>query len=256
MHHPTAVISPHAQIEPHVYIGPGAVINAKVCIKSHSFIGPNVIIGEPTLDYYQNPSSFDPPPTLIGSHSILRTGTIIYSGVTIGSHFQTGPYAVVRERTTFGTHCSIGNNCDVQADVTVGDYTRCHSNVTLGQYSKVGSYCWLMPYVILMNDFYPPNYLEPRGAVIGDFTVLGARTVVFPVTLGRHVVSASQTQITQNFPDFSLVRGIPAEQVGDCRNLIATDNEGRRYRPYPWPRHRNQGYPFTEELLRSLECEQ
>jgi UDP-3-O-[3-hydroxymyristoyl] glucosamine N-acyltransferase len=250
--HPTATVDPGAVLGQRVTVGPGAVVNAGVVLGDDCFIGPNGVIGEPTRSYYQDPASYRPEPVRIGANSILRTGTIIYHGVTIGANFQTGPFAVVRENTTFGRNCSLGNNCDVQADVRVGDYTRCHSNVTLGQYSVVGNYCWFMPYVLLMNDYYPPNYLDPRGAHVGDYTVLGGRVVVFPVDIGRHVVAAAQSVISRDVEDFSMIRGDPAERVGDCRHLIATRADGTKYRPYPWPLHRGEGYPFTEEMLADL----
>lgn len=251
--HPTSVVAADAVLGERVTVGPGAVINSAVAIGADSFIGPNCVIGEPTRGYYQDAASYKPEPVRIGANSILRVGTIIYHGVTLGENFQTGPYAVVRENTTFGRNCSLGNNCDVQADVRVGDYTRCHSNVTLGQYSIVGSYCWFMPYVILMNDYYPPNYHDPRGAHVADFTVLGGRVVVFPVDIGKHVVAAAQSVISRNIEDFSMIRGDPAERIGDCRHLIATRADGSKYRPYPWPNHRGEGYPFTEEMLASLQ---
>jgi UDP-3-O-[3-hydroxymyristoyl] glucosamine N-acyltransferase len=251
--HPTAVVDPGARLGARVTVGAVAVVGPGVEVGEDCFIGPHCVLGEPVRDYYRDPDRYQPLPVRVGPGSILRTGTIIYHGVTLGAHFQTGPYAVVRENTTFGRNCSLGNNCDVQADVRVGDYTRCHSNVTLGQYSVVGNYCWFMPYVLLMNDYYPPNYHDPRGAHVGDFTVLGGRVVVFPVNIGTHVVAAAQSVISRDVTDFSMVRGDPAERLGDCRHLIATRADGTKYRPYPWPNHRGEGYPFTPELLAQLQ---
>ncbi len=251
--HPTAIVETGAILGERVTIGPGAYIGPSTELGDDCFVGPHCVLGEPTRGYYKDQTTYQPAKIRIGTHSVLRVGTIIYHGVDIGEYFQTGPYAVVRENTTFGHHCSLGNNCDVQADVRVGNYTRCHSNVTLGQYASIGHYCWFMPYVILMNDYYPPNYHEPRGPHIDDYTVLGGRTVVFPVDIGKHVVSAAQSVISKNVEDFSMIRGDPAERIGDCRHLIATRADGSKYRPYPWPNHRLEGYPFTEEMLAELQ---
>jgi UDP-3-O-[3-hydroxymyristoyl] glucosamine N-acyltransferase len=250
--HPSALVEPGAVLGERVTVAAGACIGSSTQLGDDCFIGPHCVIGEPARGYYKDAAAYQPAPVRIGAGSILRTGTIIYHGVQIGVQFQTGPYAVVRENTVFGRNCSLGNNCDVQADVKVGDYTRCHSNVTLGQYSIVGNYCWFMPYVLLMNDYYPPNYHDPRGARVGDFSVLGGRVVVFPVDIGKHVVSAANAVISKSIPDFSMIRGDPAERVGDCRHLIATRADGKKYRPYPWPNHRSEGYPFTPEMLAEL----
>jgi UDP-3-O-[3-hydroxymyristoyl] glucosamine N-acyltransferase len=251
--HPAAVVAAGAVLGERVTVGPGAVVGPGVELGDDCFVGPHCVIGEPVRSYYRNQGRYQPAKVRVGAGAILRTGTILYDGVTIGEQFQTGPYAVVRENTTFGKSCSLGNNCDVQADVRVGDYTRCHSNVTLGQFSVVGNYCWFMPYVLLMNDYYPPNYHDPRGAHVGDFTVLGGRVVVFPVDIGKHVVAAAQSVISRNIEEFSMIRGDPAERVGDCRHLIATRADGSKYRPYPWPNHRSEGYPFTPEMLAELQ---
>ena len=77
--------------------------------------------------------------------------------------------------------------------------------------------------------------------------------MVLPVDIGTHVVAAAQSVISRPVADFSMVRGDPAEHVGDCRHLVATRADGTRYRPYPWPQHRSEGYPFTPELLAALE---
>ena len=101
-------------------------------------IHPNVEIGEGTV--VQEGAIVGEPPrgkqpgelvTRIGSGGIIRSGTVIYAGATIGDRFQTGHDALVREDNVIGDDCSVGTNGVLEADNRVGSGTRIHSGCFL-----------------------------------------------------------------------------------------------------------------------------
>jgi acyl-[acyl carrier protein]--UDP-N-acetylglucosamine O-acyltransferase len=253
--HPTAIVSEEASIGPGCRIGPHAVIHAGVQLGAGSHVGPHCVLGEPVRSYYDDPEGHVRRPLIIGDGAILRTGTVIYEGAELGVAFQTGVYAVVREGTRLGEHCSLGSYGDLEGDCVIGSYCRFHSGSHVGQRSVIGDYVWLMPDVIVMNDYHPPVYAPGPGVTIGDFSVIGARTVLLPCVVGKHVIVAAQAQVRGDLPDFSLAAGNPAKRVGDCRHLVVRRPDGSHFRPYPWPDHRNAGYPFDEATMKALRLQ-
>lgn len=241
------VIAPDAEIDEGVRIGAhtriekGVRIYAGVEIGPFSYVGPHCVLGERLRGYYHSKRHYRPPACRIGPHSILRAGTVIYGGVVTGPHFETGPYVTIREKTKIGRHVRLGNFSDIQGCSTLGNYVSAHSSVTVGQFSAVSDYVWLMPFVILLNDLYPPTALDMRGPRIGAYSVLGAHTTVFPgVKLGKHVVAAAHSLIKNNIPAYQAVSGNPAKVIVDSRKIIAPVR-GKMIRPYPWTRHRPPG---------------
>jgi diadenosine tetraphosphate (Ap4A) HIT family hydrolase/carbonic anhydrase/acetyltransferase-like protein (isoleucine patch superfamily) len=59
--------------------------------------------------------------TSIGSNSIIRSGSVIYSGVKIGDGFDCGHNVVIRERCTIGSNVYIYPNTIINTDVVIGD---------------------------------------------------------------------------------------------------------------------------------------
>lgn len=243
-------IGENVEIAPGVKIGSDVTIERDVTLREGVVIGPNstigrgCILGERLRDFYKNPKKYRPPKCELGAHAILRAGTIIYGGVKIGPHFETGPYVTIREKTIIGHHTRFGNFSDIQGDCRIGNYVSAHSNVTIGQLAVVEDFVWLHPYVILINDWYPPTCLGMAGPYIGPFSVVGAYSVIYPgVRLGRHVVVGAQSAVRSNVKSYQLVTGQPAKAVLDARNLI-TEVKGKPVHPYPWMQHRKAGYPW------------
>jgi serine acetyltransferase len=72
---------------------------------------------------------------------------------------------------------------------------------------------------------------EAVGVKIGDGASVGARAVcVAPVRIGRWAMVAAGAVVTKDVPDFALVVGVPARQIGWVgragRRLEAADSEG------------------------------
>ena len=60
-----------------------------------------------------------------------------------------------------------------------------------------------------------------RGKVkIGDFTFIGARSIILPsVTVGKGCLVASGSLVTNDIPDYSLVVGTPGKVVGSTLEI-------------------------------------
>ena len=220
-------------LEDDVYIDYNCIIRDNVTIKRNTVIGANSVIGEYTAAWYKNRDVMIEP-LIIGEHSVIRSGSIIYSGICIGDNFQTGHQVTVRENTSIGNNVSVGTLSDIQGHCEIGSYVRMHSNVHIGQLSRVESFVWIYPYVVLTNDPTPPSD-KFVGVHIKPFAVLATGALVMPgIEIGQDGLVAAGAIVTKNVDDFAVVAGNPGKKISDVRNIKShfTDKN-----VYPWRNH-------------------
>lgn len=240
MIHPTAIVSPAAEIGSEVSIGAFSIIHDNVrigagtCIESHCEIGyPTPLAGGQELS--------------IGENSLIRSHSVFYQGSLFGERLVTGHQVTVREKTEAGKNLQIGTLGDVQGHCQIGDFVRLHSNVHIGQRSKIGSYVWIFPYVVLTNDPHPPSNML-LGVTVEEFAVVATMSVILPgVRLGAGSLVAAHSSVNRDVEPDTVVGGSPAKFL--CRAEQIKLKDGSHQSAYPWRRHFHRGYP--DDLVRS-----
>jgi UDP-2-acetamido-3-amino-2,3-dideoxy-glucuronate N-acetyltransferase len=155
---------------------------------------------DPTAEVSQNASLGEG--VTIWGNSIVRENTILGSFSSLGRSVYVGP------------GCRIGSNCKIQNQVQV--YEPC----------LIGNGVFIGPGVILTNDKNPramttDNQLKSEldwvksQIVIEDFATLGAGVIcIAPITIGSFAFIAAGAVVTHSVPNFALMIGVPAKQVG------------------------------------------
>ena len=236
--HPTAIVSEKALLGENVTVGPFTVIHEGVQIGSGTRIDGYCELGYPT-------SLADGQALVIGSNSVIRSHSIFYQGSCFGENLVTGHRVTVREKTRAGKNLQIGTLGDVQGSCEIGDYVRFHSNVHVGQHSKIGSYVWIFPYVVLTNDPHPPSKLM-MGVTIEDFSAIATMSVILPgVTVGKGALVGAHSSVAQNVAPDTVVAGVPAKFI--CATSKIKLKDGSNLSAYPWRKHFHRGYP--EEIV-------
>jgi UDP-3-O-[3-hydroxymyristoyl] glucosamine N-acyltransferase len=232
-------ISDKARIGNNVKIGDNTTIYDNVVIEDDVIIANDCVIGEPLNDYYFK--SYDNPTTVVGKGSLIRSHAIIYSGVTLGENFSTGHRVTIREQSVFGKNCRVGTLSDIQGYVTFGDYCWLHSNVHIGQTSKIGNYVFIYPYVVFTNDPTPPSNIC-NGPTVGDYSQIAVGSVLLPGTvIGKHCLVGAGAVVGGNINDYKLVLGSPGKEVKDVRDI---KNKETGLSHYPWPENFERGMPW------------
>ena len=117
-----------------------------------------------------------------------------------------------------------------------------HSNVHIGQCSKIGNFVWIFPYVVLTNDPHPPSEVM-IGATIEDEAAIATMSVILPgVVVGRRSLVGAHSLVQKNVPEDMLVAGSPAREICNTSKIKMKDNSGRN--AYPWTNHFHRGYPI------------
>jgi acyl-[acyl carrier protein]--UDP-N-acetylglucosamine O-acyltransferase len=234
MIHSSAIVSPNAVIGQNVSIGPFTIIHPNVQIGEGTRIGSHCEIGvENHLTGRRE--------LVIGANSLIRSHSVFYSSSDFGDGLVTGHRVTVRERTNAGLNLQIGTLCDIQGHCEIGNFVRFHSNVHIGQKSKLGSFVWIFPYVVLTNDPHPPSSIL-IGCVVEDYAAIATMSVVMPgVRIGHHSLVGAHSLVARDVKPATVVAGRPATFICAADKIKLKDGTGRP--AYPWTTHFKRGYP-------------
>lgn len=154
----------------------------------------------------------------IGRGGRFRSGTVLYSGSTIGCRLQTGHNVVIREENEIGDDVSIWSNSVVDYGCTIGDRVKIHSNCYVAQHSILEDDVFLAPGASLANDLYPGDSTSAdrmRGPVLRRGVQIGVNVTVLPyVEIGAGSIIGAGAIVTRDVPPGSVVRGEPARVTG------------------------------------------
>lgn len=239
--HPTAIIHPNAVLEDGVEVGAYSIIYENVHIKAKTKIGAFCEIG--VANHLSNGKLL-----VIGEGSVVRSHSIFYEGSIFGEGLTTGHRVTVREKTVAGKNLQIGTLSDIQGHCEIGDYVRFHSNVHIGQKSKIGNFVWIFPYVVLTNDPHPPSETL-SGVTVEDFAVIATMTVVLPgAKIGKGVLLGAHSSFKGEAEENYVYAGSPAKRICKTSRIKISNSEDSAY---PWRKHFHRGYPreFVEKWI-------
>ncbi|MCG3167219.1 MAG: UDP-3-O-(3-hydroxymyristoyl)glucosamine N-acyltransferase [Bacteroidia bacterium] len=235
-------IGKNVKLGKNVRIGDNTVIYDNVEIAENTTICNNCVIGESLADYYTN-KNYKNPKTKIGANSLIRSHSIIYAAVETGTNFQTGHRVVIREKSKFGNYCMIGTMSDIQGFVKFGDYCRLHSSVHICQYSEIGNFVFIYPFVVFTNDPHPPSTVW-KGPKVGNYTQIAVSSVInSAVKIGSNCLVAANSFIKDDMPDYSVFGGSPAKKIADVREIKSKQLKGMHY---PWMNNFSKGMPWEK----------
>ncbi|WP_434938676.1 N-acetyltransferase [Shewanella sp. HL-SH8] len=233
--HSTAIISKSAIIGENVSIGAFSIVHDDVIIGNNSVIESYCELG------VKNKFCSDRPLT-IGNQSHIRSHSVFYSDSVFGDGLITGHRVTVREKTNAGLGFQLGTLGDVQGHCDIGDFVKCHSNVHIGNKSKIGNYVWIFPYVVLTNDPHPPSEVL-LGCEISDFAVIATMSVILPgVKVASDTLIGAGSIVGKNVEAGWVVAGNPAKPICEIIKIKLKDGTGRN--AYPWRSHFHRGYPL------------
>lgn len=239
--HPTAIVGDNVTLGEGVTIGPRAIVYDHVEIGDDCFVGADVTLGEPLSAIHADPDGYENPPLVIGAGSSIRSRSIIYAGSRFGPGLETGHRVTIRENTTAGTNLRVGTLSDIQGHCEFGEHVRLHSNVHIGQQSKVGDFVWIFPYVVLTNDPHPPSDFM-MGCTVEDFAVIATMSVILPgVRIGQDALVGAGSIVGEDVDAESVVIGNPANPITSVRKIKSKKDKSD---VYPWRFHFDRGMPW------------
>jgi UDP-2-acetamido-3-amino-2,3-dideoxy-glucuronate N-acetyltransferase len=157
---------------------------------------------------------FSPP-----KDAFVHETAIIDDGVRIGKGAKIWHFSHILSGTTIGEHCNIGQNVVIGPDVEIGDRCKIQNNVSVykGVTLEEGVFCG--PSMVFTNIYNPRAEIskmdQVRPTLVKKGATLGANcTIVCGNTIGRYAFIGAGAVITKDAPDYALMVGNPAKQMG------------------------------------------
>lgn len=221
---PTAWVSERARVADSVCLGRYVRIFGPARVLAGTIIGDFVTIGHPCPDEVatfrhcgyagaeaNRPAALDTiddfvaAPTVIGSASIIRGPTTIYSGTVTGPRFDCGHNVTVRERSTIGHNCYLKVNTEVRRDVVIGDGATLAG--TIGDRCRVGNDVTSFGNLIHRYDQLLRGRKEAAPTLEDKVFVGRGASVIGGVTVSAGAYVAAGAIVTKDVPPGALVTG-------------------------------------------------
>jgi UDP-2-acetamido-3-amino-2,3-dideoxy-glucuronate N-acetyltransferase len=179
----------------------------------------------------------------------------VHASAELEADAQVGPRssvwnrAVLRTGACIGADCIIGRDAFIDVGVHLGDRVKVQNGALVYHGVSVGNGVFIGPGAILTNDRYPRAITATGELARGeDWTVspieladgcsIGAGAVVVAgVRVGVFATVGAGAVVTRNVPDYALVAGNPARQLGwvcACGSRLV-DSAGANAGPKPTP---------------------
>jgi len=187
----------------------------------------------------------------------VHSTAIIDDGAQIGAGSRVWHFVHVCSGAKIGKGVSLGQNVFVGNKVVIGDYCKVQNNVSV--YDNVtleeGVFCG--PSTVFTNVYNPRSLIERKNEYRDTLVKIGATlgansTIVCGVTIGAHAFVGAGAVVQKDVPDFALVVGVPARQIGWMsahgeRLDLPVTGEGVAVCPHTGDRYRLQNGSVTRE---------
>lgn len=172
-------------------------------------VDPGVLLGYPTG------RCIEATDTIIGPDARIRSGSVIYQGVTIGAGLETGHGVIIREENVIGDRLRIWNYSVIDYGCRIGHDVRIHNHVYVAQYTIIEDEVFLAPGVQIANDLHPICTRCMRGPTIQRGARIGVNVTLLPhITIGERALIGAGSVVTRDVPAGMVAYGNPARVLG------------------------------------------
>lgn len=180
---------------------------------------------------------------------------IIDEGCTIGEGTKIWHFSHVMPNCTIGEKCNIGQNVVISPDVILGKNVKIQNNVSI----YTGVICeddvFLGPSMVFTNVINPRSAVNRKSeyakTIVKKGASIGANaTIVCGHDIGEFAFIGAGSVVTKHVPNYALVVGNPARQIGwmsEFGHRLNFDENGTAICP-----ESNEKYELAENKVRKI----
>jgi len=181
---------------------------------------------------------------------------VLDEGCRIGDGTRIWHFTHVMAEAVVGKNCVLGQNVMVANRVMIGDNVKIQNNISVYEGVACEDDVFLGPSVVFTNVINPRAFIERkhefRQTLVRKGASIGANaTILCGHTIGRYALVGAGAVVTHDVPDYALVTGNPARQIGwvseyGCR--LSFDDKGEAACP-----ESGQIYQLTNNQVRRIK---
>ena len=181
---------------------------------------------------------------------------VIDEGCTIGNGTKIWHFSHIMPNCTLGEKCNIGQNVVISPEVVLGSNVKVQNSVS----SYTGVICeddvFLGPSMVFTNVTNPRSAVNRKEqyakTIVGKGASIGANaTIVCGHNIGAYAFIGAGAVVTKHVPDFALLVGNPARQIGwmsEYGHRLEFNSEGIAICP-----ESNQTYELKVGLVKRIK---
>ena len=145
--------------------------------------------------------------------------SVVDPGCSIGSGTKIWHFSHIMHSCILGENCNIGQNVVISPDVILGNNVKVQNNVSIYTGVTCDDDVFLGPSMVFTNVINPRSAVNRRSNYmkthVGKGASIGANaTIVCGHDIGKFAFIGAGAVVTKEVPDYALVVGNPARQIG------------------------------------------
>lgn len=149
----------------------------------------------------------------------IHNTAVVDTGSKIGNGTKIWHFSHVMPNAEIGQNCNIGQNVYIDNHSRIGNNVKIQNNVSVYSHVIIEDDCFLGPSMVFTNVINPRAFIERkhefRTTLVQKGATIGANaTILCGIKLGSYCMIGAGAVVTKNVPDFALMAGNPAIQIG------------------------------------------
>lgn len=149
----------------------------------------------------------------------IHESSYIDENVHIGDSVKIWHFSHILENSSIGEKSSLGQNVVVGPNVNIGKNVKIQNNVSVYEGVTISDDVFCGPSCVFTNVINPRSKVvrkdEYKKTFVGKGVSIGANaTIVCGNNLGDYCFIAAGATVTNDVPEFALMVGVPAKQIG------------------------------------------
>ncbi|NMC68205.1 MAG: N-acetyltransferase [Spirochaetales bacterium] len=152
-------------------------------------------------------------------HYFVHESSYVDEGVEIGEGTKIWHFSHIMKNAKIGKKCSLGQNVNVGSKAIIGNNVKIQNNVSVYDDVIIEDDVFCGPSMVFTNVINPRAFIERkdeyRKTIVKKGASIGANaTIVCGVEIGEYALIGSGAVVTKNVPNYALMVGVPARQIG------------------------------------------